>query len=174
MTESRMPRRGSCFVMARMWWRSMRELASYCGTTEQPVNRSTISTSCRRHRLGTLTIGKNRLWLASGNVVAPVSFDLKTGESKIIPASREPEWNAVMVQIPEPAGKDLMVFADRFLMHGGRLLYSGEGPVVSSAQISFRALGEAGQAVSSAFTPVRFCAIPPAWDADVFVMPTSR
>ncbi len=79
-----------------------------------------------------------------------------------------------MAQTPEPAGKDIMVFADQFLLHGGRLLYSGEGPVVSSAQFSFRTLGDGGRFLSPAFTPVRYCAIPPAWDDEVFVMPTSR
>jgi hypothetical protein len=124
--------------------------------------------------LGTLAIGKDRLWLASGNVVAPISFDLETGEATIVDAHRLPTWNTVMAQKPEPAGRDIMVFDDRLLMHGGRLLYSGEGHVVSSVQIGFRAMGNDGQLASPAFTPVRHCAVPPAWDEELFVTPTSR
>ncbi len=124
--------------------------------------------------LGTLAIGKDRLWLASGNVVAPVSFDLDTGKADVVTAQRIPAWNTVMAQKPEPAGRDIMVFGDRFLMHGGRLLYSGAGQVVSSAQISFRAIDSQGQLAGPAFTPVRHCAVPPAWDDEVLVTPTSR
>jgi len=124
--------------------------------------------------LGTLAVGGNRLWLASGNVVAPVSFDLETGEARVVPAARVPTWNTVMAQKPEPAGRDVMVLGDRFVMHGGRLLYSGPGQVVSSAQVNFRAIDGEGRLVSPAFTPVRHCAVPPAWDEDVFVTPTSR
>ena len=124
--------------------------------------------------LGTLAIGRNRLWLASGNVVAPVSFDLETGEADIVSAERIPVWNTVMAQKPEPAGREVMVFKDRFLMHGGRLLYSGAGQVVSSAQVNFRAMDAQGQLGGPAFTPGRHCAVPPAWDDEVFVTPTSR
>lgn len=148
------------------------DLIWHNGTTGKPINdRFELQAASA---LGTLAIGRNRLWLSAGNVVATVSFDLKTGQAKVVPADRVPQWNAVMAQTPEPAGKDVLVFADRFVMHGGRLLYSGEGPVVSSAQISFRGVAEDGQQLSPAFTPVRYCAIPPAWDADTFVMLTSR
>jgi len=124
--------------------------------------------------MGTLAIARNRLWLASGNVVAPVSFDLTTGEATVVPAKRVPEWNTVMAQKPEPSGRDTMVFRDQFLLHGGRLLYSGEGPVVSAAQVNFRVIDGQGALRSPAFTPVRHCAVPPAWDSETFVMPTSR
>ena len=123
---------------------------------------------------GTLAIGGNRLWMASGNVVAPVSFDLKTGKADVVAAERVPEWNTVMAQKPEPSGKDIMVFDDRILLHGGRLLYSGEGHVVTSAQFNFRAMGESGRLQGPAFTPVRYCAVPPVWDDDIFIAPTSR
>lgn len=124
--------------------------------------------------LGTLATGNGRLWLASGNVVAPVSFDLATGEVEVIPARRIPVWNTVMAQKPEPAGRDLMVFADRIIIHGGRLLYGNEGHEVSSAQFSFRAIDDRGRLVGPAFTPTRHCVVPPAWDNDVFITPTSR
>ncbi|MHC4404902.1 MAG: outer membrane protein assembly factor BamB family protein [Planctomycetota bacterium] len=124
--------------------------------------------------MGTLAIGKGRLWLASGNVVAPVSFDLKSGQPSVAAARRVPVWNTVMAQKPEPAGRDVMVFGDRFLMHGGRLLYSGEGQVVTSAQVNFRAIDAEGRLAGPAFTPVRHCAVPPAWDDEVFITPTSR
>ena len=121
--------------------------------------------------LGTLAVGGNRLWLASGNVVAPVSFDLETGEASVVPATRVPEWNTVMAQKPEPAGRDVMVLGNRLLLHGGRLLYSGPGHVVSSAQVNFRAMDGEGRLASPAFTPVRHCAVPPAWDEDILVPP---
>lgn len=142
------------------------------GTAGEPINdRYELQAASA---LGTLAIGKNRLWLASGNVVAPVSFDLETGEAHVSPAQRVPEWNTVMAQKPEPAGRDIMVFGDRFVMHGGRLLYSGEGHVVSSAQVNFRLLDAQGRLHGPAFTPVRHCAVPPVWDDQLFVTPTSR
>jgi outer membrane protein assembly factor BamB len=142
------------------------------GTVGRPINdRYELQAASA---LGTLAVGKNRLWLASGNVVAPVSFDLATGEAHVVPAQRVPEWNTVMAQKPEPAGRDVMVFNDRLLMHGGRLLYSGPGQVVSSAQVNFKAIDAQGRLLGPAFTPVRHCAVPPAWDDELFVTPTSR
>ena len=142
------------------------------GTAGKPINERYELQAASA--LGTLAIGKNRLWLASGNVVAPVSFDLETGEAHVGPAQRVPAWNTVMAQKPEPAGRDIMVFGDRFVLHGGRLLYSGEGHVVSSAQVNFRLLDDQGRLHGPAFTPVRHCAVPPVWDGELFVTPTSR
>ena len=145
------------------------------GITAPSASRSTTSSSCRPPpRLGTLAIGGGRLWLASGNVVAPVSFDLETGQADVAAAHRTPVWNTVMAQKPEPAGRDVMVFADRFLLHGGRLLYCNEGQEVSSAQISFRGMDAQGRLAGPAFTPSRHCVVSPAWDDDIFVTPTSR
>jgi outer membrane protein assembly factor BamB len=148
------------------------QLKWHNGTTGRPLNdRYELQAASA---LGTLALGANRLWLAAGNVVAPVSFDLDTGQAEMAAAHRIPVWNTVMAQKPEPAGRDLMVFADRCLLHGGRLLYSGVDPVVSSAQINFRALDADGRLVGPAFTPVRHCVVPPAWDGEVFITPTSR
>jgi outer membrane protein assembly factor BamB len=148
------------------------ELRWHNGTVGRPQNERYELRAASA--LGTLAIGANRLWLASGNVVAPVSFDLATGEADIVAAERVPVWNTVMAQKPEPAGRDIMVLDDRLVMHGGRLLYSGEGHVVSSAQVNFRAMDGQGRLRGPAFTPVRHCAVPPAWDDELFVTPTSR
>ena len=114
--------------------------------------------------LGALAVGGGRLWLASGNVVAPVSFDLETGQAEVMEARRTPVWNTVMAQKPEPAGSDVMVFGEHVLLHGGRLLYCNEGQEVSSAQFSYRAMDAQGRLVGPAFTPSRHCVVAPAWD----------
>ena len=44
---------------------------------------------------------------------------------------------------------------------------------MSAAQVNFRAFNAEGFG-SPAFTPVRHCAVPPAWDNQLFVTPTSR
>ena len=142
------------------------------GTTGDPINQRWELQAASA--LGTLTIAKGKLWLAAGNVLAPVAFDLGTGKARRVPGKRLPEWNAVVAQKPEPAGREVMVFRDRFLLHGGRLLYSGEGPVVTAAQVNFRELNQDGSFRGPAFTPVRFCALAPAWDEELFVTPTSR
>jgi len=148
------------------------ELRWHNGTAGRPINdRYELRAASA---LGAMAIGKGRLWLASGNVVAPASFDLATGEAHVVEAKRIPTWNTVMAQKPEPAGRDVMVFEDRFLLHGGRLLYSGTGQVVSSAQVNFRAIDAQGRLQGPAFTPVRHCAVAPAWDDELFVTPTSR
>jgi hypothetical protein len=92
----------------------------------------------------------------------------------VVYAKRIPEWNTVMAQKPEPGGRDVMSVGDRFLLHGGRLLYSGEGPVVSASQYNFRGFVDGGRKLSAAFTPTRYCAVAPAWDSEIFAMPTSR
>jgi outer membrane protein assembly factor BamB len=142
------------------------------GTAGKPINdRFELQAASA---LGALALGGGRLWLASGNVVAPVSFDLETGQADVAAAHRTPVWNTVMAQKPEPAGRDAMVLADRFLLHGGRLLYCNEGQEVSSAQVSFRGMNAGGRLAGPAFTPTRHCVVAPAWDDDVFVTPTSR
>ncbi len=148
------------------------ELKWHNGSTGRPLNaRFELQAASAQ---GGLAVGAGRLWLASGNVVAPTSFDLQTGEARVVPAQRIPVWNSVMAQKPEPGGRDVLVFQDRMVLHGGRLLYSGKGQVVTAAQVNYRLVDEKGQLAGPSFTPVRHSALAPTWDDQVFVTLTSR
>ncbi|MEW6355161.1 MAG: PQQ-binding-like beta-propeller repeat protein [Planctomycetota bacterium] len=114
---------------------------------------------------GDLTIAGGRLWMASGNQVSPVSYDLKTG--RYIP-SRDP-----MGRPTANRGSEVAVFRDRFVVHGGRSMYSGDSAVVSSAGFAFWPVGDPGQQIHP-FPFFQRSSVPPAWDDDAFAFLTAR
>jgi len=118
--------------------------------------------------LGGLVIAKGKLWLAGGNMLPPAGFDLQTGEYQA--DTEVPKWG----KPPEPRGCEISVFDGRYLIHGGRLLYSGEGNIVSSAQFSVRELLDDGSFGAVDVIPLDRSGIPPAWDGEVFACLSQR
>jgi len=124
--------------------------------------------------MGGLTVARGKLWLASGNTIAPAGFDLETGAYEPVRAERIPEWNTLIALKPEPAGREVLAFRDEFLLHGGRILYNQEGLFTTAAQFNVRAFGGDDTFAGPAFTPFQQSAVPPAWDDDVFVYASTR
>jgi len=72
---------------------------------------------------GVLTIAGGRLWLAGGNVLSPVAFDLKTGQYRSgLPGDGSPQANR---------GEEVAVFQGEYVVQGGRLRYSAVRNVVN-------------------------------------------
>ncbi len=124
--------------------------------------------------MGGLTVAQGKVWLASGNTIAPAGFDLETGEYQPLPAKRIPEWNTLIALKPEPAGQEILAFQDQFLLHGGRILYNQEGLFTTAAQFNVRVVDAEGDIAGPAFTPFQQSAVPPTWDADTFVYASTR
>jgi outer membrane protein assembly factor BamB len=115
---------------------------------------------------GNLTIAAGRLWLAGGNQVGPASYDLETGKCLVQHAPP---------QLPHrQRGRNIAVFADEYIMNGGRLLYSGESNVISSANFDFFKLAANGAPSYPAAQLMQRSSTAPAWDEDTFVYLTSR
>jgi outer membrane protein assembly factor BamB len=115
---------------------------------------------------GCLTFAKGQLWMAGGNQVSPASYDAQTG--RYIPGQ------APMGRPSAPRGCEVGVFRKRYVMHGGRLMYSGDGRVVSPAQFSFLEVAEDGSRTYPEVIPFQRSSVPPAWDEDSFAMLTER
>jgi len=115
---------------------------------------------------GDLTIGQGRLWMASGNQVSPASYDLEAGRCRIdaVPPGR-PISNR---------GCEVAMFRNRYVVRGGRLLYSADSPVVSSALFGFLEVKDGGRIQGpDVCRSMRSC-IPPAWDEDIIAFLTDR
>ena len=115
---------------------------------------------------GCLTVARGQLWLAGGNQISPAPYDLATGRCLTQQQALGPPRNN--------RGCEVGVFDERFIVRGGRLMYSGQGKVVSSSQFGFIELNSRGEPTYPEVTPLARSSIPPAWDGDVFVTPTDR
>ena len=104
---------------------------------------------------GVLTIAGGRLWLAGGNVVSPAAYDLETGAYVAEPAGNgSPRANR---------GEEVAVFADRYVVQGGRLHFSAVKNVVNPGTFAAYAILP-GKGKGPAM-PVNSGKIPPAWNA---------
>ena len=103
---------------------------------------------------GNLTLMKDKLWMAAGNVMPPTPFDLATGAlmTSAKPGDGVPNNNR---------GEELGVFMDEYLFRGGRLRYSAESDVVNPGIFSLTT--EKGWNLDIAQGM-----IVPAWDNELF------
>ncbi len=107
---------------------------------------------------GNLSILGDRLLMAGGNQVSPAAFDLKTGEC----------LNATFAQGQPKAnhGKFVGVFADRYPVSGGRVLYASPRNVANKD--SFVLYREGRRLTMS------FGGVPPAWNENALALADYR
>jgi len=72
------------------------------------------------------------------------------------------------------AGCEIGVFRDRYIIHGGRTMYSEEGAIVRPGQFTLLELGDDRGATSLELLPFRRSKLMPAWDEDLFVCLADR
>jgi outer membrane protein assembly factor BamB len=109
---------------------------------------------------GNITIQGGKLWLAGGNIAGPAPYDLETGVylGEMSAGTGAPRANR---------GEELAVFADDFLVVGGRLRYSSLENVVSPGSFFF----SKGNAFVRNVGKGR---VTPAWNARHFVFLPDR
>jgi outer membrane protein assembly factor BamB len=121
---------------------------------------------------GGLVIAGGQLRLSSGMQVSPASFDLATGELKPLTGQydsrRRPRMRPTMVK-----GEQIGVFGKNHIIRGGRPLYSERMAAVYRGRFSCLSLNEDGAQKATEVSLVQRASIPPAWDADAFIMPAS-
>ena len=115
---------------------------------------------------GGLTVAGGKLWLAGGNQVCPAAFDLATGECL---STRRPTGRPSTHR-----GAEIGVWQGKWLVYGGRLLYSDASKVVSPGQFYFLPLDRACEASLPASAPIRRSSIAPAWNSQILVCLTDR
>lgn len=105
---------------------------------------------------GRLTIANGHLYMAGGNIVSPAVYDLDTGECK----------NPRNVEGPPAAnrGEEIAVIAGKYVLLGGRLLFSALDNVVNPGHFDVIRL-DGAKAALHLFDGK----IPPAWDDDAVV-----
>jgi len=118
--------------------------------------------------LGNLTVGRGRLWLAGGIGIAAAPFDLATGKCAPARGPAGKPWSDI------PRGQEIGVFRDRYVVMGGRLLYSSPEPVVSSAWFGFFRLGDDGKERVPPVKPQERTSLPPAWDSESIALTADR
>ena len=114
---------------------------------------------------GHLTVADGKLWLAGGHMVSPAVFDLKSGEClnrKALPRLGNSN-----------RGQEVLLFDDRLLIFGGRLLYSTLSNVVSPAQFWAYSTAWGGEPPVSGLT-VASTGVAPAWNDKTFALINGR
>ncbi|MCP4642548.1 MAG: PQQ-binding-like beta-propeller repeat protein [bacterium] len=109
---------------------------------------------------GSMTVAFGQLWMAGGNLVSHAPYDLQSGA-----------YQGPMIGDGSPTadrGHEIGLFADRFLVHGGRLLYSAEENVVSPAKFTIAVR----EPRNGTFPTRELCRgrVSPAWDSDHMVL----
>jgi len=99
---------------------------------------------------GTITILDDKLILAGGNQINPASFSLATGECLDTPRKHgRPQADS---------GQMVAVFKDKYVLYGGRLLYSAIEKVIHDSTYYFR-----GPRINTRFSAGRTA---PVWNND--------
>ncbi|MBI5724233.1 MAG: PQQ-binding-like beta-propeller repeat protein [Planctomycetes bacterium] len=117
--------------------------------------------------VGTMTVAGGRLWLAGGTDW-PVSFDLKTGKPEPSPAAK-PVQNYRKSPL---RGCEIAVFADRFILYGGRRLISGYDERKNPGHgvgFAFVGLKDTGAQKPEVFA-LPDSTLPPVWDSELIVV----
>ena len=109
---------------------------------------------------GNITIMGGALWLAAGNVMPPAPYSLDTGEflerAKVEDGS--PRTNR---------GEEIGVFADRYLVNGGRLRFSTHDNIVNPGGFAISRSGRGAMQVSRG-------RVAPAWDGQRLIALPNR
>jgi hypothetical protein len=111
---------------------------------------------------GCLATARDRLWMASGNAISPVAYDLATGKTIV------PEFLSRSAYVPVRRGREIGVFRDRFIVRGGQLLFGDQfernrRSASRNDHFAFSKLDEKGAVLYPEIIPAPAC-IPPAWD----------
>jgi outer membrane protein assembly factor BamB len=110
---------------------------------------------------GRLAIAGGKLWMAGGNVVSPAVYDLKTGEClNKGPVLGPPQTNR---------GEEVGVFNDKYMLAGGRLLFSAFENVVDPGYFDMIKNDLSGGSYNFIVGK-----IPPAWDDKSFLYVNGR
>ncbi|MFV2068115.1 MAG: PQQ-binding-like beta-propeller repeat protein, partial [Pirellulales bacterium] len=113
---------------------------------------------------GVLTIAGDRLWLAGGNVLSPVAFDLQSGEYRSgMPGDGSPQADR---------GEEVAVFQGRYVVQGGRLRYSAVRNVVNPG--TFAAFRVEPGKKKGPRVHLNNGKIPPAWNDQQMVLVDGR
>ena len=115
--------------------------------------------------VGTMTVGHGKLWLAGG-LDWPVSFDLKTGQLDLNPTRAIAGWDKVTLR-----GSEIAIFADRFILYGGRRLVSGyDERVMPGMGVGFACVDlKDSNTKTSKVVVLPKSTLPPVWDSDLIV-----
>lgn len=112
---------------------------------------------------GTMAVGHGKLWL-TGSIDWPVSFDLKTGQLDPTP-TRSLGW------LQATRGSEIGIFADRFILYGGKRLMSGYDERLGSSRgtgFAFVDLKDMNSKTSKVLVLPQ-TTLPLVWDADLIV-----
>ncbi|MCA9446959.1 MAG: PQQ-binding-like beta-propeller repeat protein, partial [Candidatus Omnitrophica bacterium] len=103
---------------------------------------------------GFLTVADGKLWMAGGNVLSPVAYDLETGEYLgKQPGDGTPDANR---------GEEIGVYKNKYIIQGGRLQYSAAKNVVNPGY--FAAFSMNGSEIPGPERRLNQGKIPPVWD----------
>jgi hypothetical protein len=119
---------------------------------------------------GDITIGCGSVWLAGGNQISPVGYNIDTG--------RVNDYGAIVGGKPSALrGSEIGMFADRYLIYGGKLLYDDKENNVNSSRFFYSLLAEDGKPKYQEISPryirklVDVMGIPPVWNNEIVVTP---
>ncbi len=115
---------------------------------------------------GHIAIGAGRLWLPSGSVASPASYDLATGECTVPSYFTIGKLNGKMGKGSGPRGSEIGIIQDKVAVYGGRMLYSDQNyrPKLSGGMdYAFNTITD-GILDYPEVIPRRASVLSPAWD----------
>jgi len=116
---------------------------------------------------GHLALGRGKLWLASGITASPAAYDVATGKCTPPSYFSVGRLNGTAGKGSGPRGSEVGVFVDRFVVYGGRMLYSDQHyrpNMTKGMRFAFNELDAAGTLVFPEILLTKAAILAPAWD----------
>ncbi len=119
--------------------------------------------------MGNMIIAGGKLRMAGGLNVSPASYELIDGSFFPMTGQYNTKGKIVPYKVPITKGAEMGVFQKRYIVYGGKPLYSEKENAVYRGRFSFITMNDAGDAAKSEISLSNVSMAAPAWNDDIFV-----
>ncbi len=117
--------------------------------------------------MGQCIIAGNKLRMAGGISISPASYDLKDGTFQYLTGQLTTYGKPVSSALTK--GSEIGLFAQKYILYGGRPLYAETDNSLYRGRFSFISLNDTGDTNKKEVAVAALSHVTPAWDTELFI-----